>query len=56
MGKNDFLARQKDDEADYYQKKMDAALAQIYGEGLHDTFFKRYEFAPEYDYNKGRWK
>ena len=50
------LAWQKDDEADYYQKKMDAALAQIYGEGMHDTFYKRYEFAPEYDYTKGRWK
>jgi hypothetical protein len=51
-----YLAWQKDDEADYYQKKMDAGLAQIYGEGMHDTFYKRYEFAPEYDYNKGRWK
>lgn len=49
-------AWQKDDEADYYQKKLDAALAEAYGEGLHDTFYKRYEFAPEFDYNKGRWK
>lgn len=49
-------AWQKDDEADYYQKKMDTALAQIYGEGMHDTFFERYEFAAEYDYTKGRWK
>jgi hypothetical protein len=49
-------AWQKDDEADYYQKKLDTALAQIYGEGMHDTFFQRYEFAAEYDYTKGRWK
>ncbi len=49
-------AWEKSDEADYYQKKLDTALAQAYGDGLHDTFFKRYEFAPEYDYTKGRWK
>ena len=49
-------AWEKSDEADYYQKKMDTALAEAYGDGLHDTFFQRYEFAPEYDYNKGRWK
>ena len=49
-------AWQKDDEADYYQKKLDTALAKIYGEGLHDTFFQRYEFAAEYDYKKGKWK
>ncbi len=46
----------KDDETDYYQKKMDASLAAIYGNELHDSFYKRYEFAPEYDYTKGRWK
>lgn len=44
------------DEADYYQKKLDDALAEAYGEGLHDSFHKRYEFAPEYDYTKGKWK
>lgn len=49
-------AWEKSDEADYYQKKLDTALAQAYGDGLHDSFFKRYEFAPEYDYDKGRWK
>ena len=49
-------AWQKDDEADYYQKKLDAALAEAYGDGLHDSFFSRYEFAPEYDYQKGKWK
>ena len=46
----------KDDETDYYQKKLDAALADAYGEGLHDTFHDRYPYAPEYDYIKGRWK
>lgn len=49
-------AWEKSDEADYYQKKLDTALAEAYGEGLHDSFFKRYEFAPEYDYQKGKWK
>lgn len=34
--------------------KQNAFLANV--EGMHDTFEKRYEFAPEYDYNTGRWK
>lgn len=46
----------KDDETDYYRAKLDAALAEAYGEGLHDSFLERYEFAPEYDYKKGKWK
>ena len=46
----------KDEETDYYQKKLDAALADAYGEGLADSFYQRYQFAPEYDYTKGRWK
>lgn len=49
-------AWEKTDETDYYRDKLDAALAEAYGEGLHDDFLKRYEFAPEFDYNKGRWK
>lgn len=49
-------AWEKDDETDYYRAKLDAALAEAYGEGLHDSFLKRYEFMPEYDYNKGKWK
>ena len=49
-------AWEKSDETDYYQKKLDTALAEAYGEELHDSFYKRYEFAPEYDYTKGRWK
>lgn len=46
----------KDDETDYYRAKLDDALAQAYGEYLHNSFLERYEFAPEYDYTKGRWK
>ena len=49
-------AWEKDDETDYYRAKLDDALAQAYGEGLHDSFLKRYDVAPEYDYFKGRWK
>ena len=49
-------AWEKSDEADYYQNKLDAALAEAYGEGMHDSFYQRYEFAREYDYTKGRWK
>ena len=30
--------------------------AEAYGDDLHDSFLKRYEFAPEFDYMKGRWK
>lgn len=46
----------KTDETDYYRAKLDAALAEAYGDGLHDSFLQRYEFAPEYDYMKGKWK
>ena len=49
-------AWEKDDETDYYRAKLDAALAEAYGEGLHDSFLQRYEFAPEFDYTKGKWK
>lgn len=49
-------AWEKSDESDYYQKKLDDALAEAYGEELHDSFHKRYEFAPEYNYKTGRWK
>lgn len=46
----------KDDEADYYQQKMDDALALTYGESLHDSFHERYEVLPEQDSKTGRWK
>lgn len=46
----------KTDESDYYQVKLDDALAEAYGESLHNSFHTRYEFLPEYDYTKGKWK
>lgn len=49
-------AWQKDDEADYYQTKLDAELERIYGSEMHDAFHKRYEYCKEFDYKKGRWK
>ena len=49
-------AWEKTDETDYYRVKLDAALAEAYGETLHDSFTKRYEGAPEFNYNTGRWK
>ena len=49
-------AWEKSDDTDYYQKKLDDALSEAYGDGLADSFYKRYEFAPEFDYVKGRWK
>lgn len=49
-------AWEKNDETDYYRSKLDDALAEAYGGELQDSFLKRYEFAPEYDYMKGKWK
>ncbi len=49
-------AWEKCDDADYYQKQLDDALAEAYGDGLADSFYQRYQFAPEFDYMKGRWK
>lgn len=49
-------AWERDDETDYYRSKLDDALAEAYGEGLHNTFLQRYDFAPEFDYMKGKWK
>lgn len=49
-------AWEKDAETDYYRAKLDAALADAYGEELHDSFMKRYEFSPEFNYTKGTWK
>ena len=48
-------AFQATDETDYYRSKLDAALAEAFGEGMNDTFLERYQFAKEYDYVKGRW-
>ena len=49
-------AWEMDDETDYYRAKLDAALAEAYGEKLHNSFLERYESAPEFDYVKGKWK
>lgn len=49
-------AWERDDETDYYRAKLDEALARAYGEDLHDSFLERYDFAPEFDYVKGKWK
>jgi hypothetical protein len=49
-------AWERDDETDYYRDKLDAMLAEIYGDGRHDTFSKRYEYCCDYDYVKGKWK
>ena len=49
-------AWEKSVETDYYQNKLDNALADAYGDGLRDSFHKRYPYAPEYDYMKGKWK
>ena len=49
-------AWEKTDETDYYRAKLDEALEEAYGRELHDSFLKRYEFAPEFDYMKGKWK
>jgi hypothetical protein len=48
-------AWERDDETDYYQVKMDEILAKIYGEGMHETFHKRYEYCSEFNYKTGRW-
>jgi hypothetical protein len=48
-------AWEKDDEADYYRDKMDARLATIYGDGMHDTFSQRYQYCKDFNYKTGRW-
>ena len=49
-------AFQATDETDYLRAKLDEALADAFGEGMHDTFSQRYEYCRDYDYVKGRWK
>ena len=49
-------AFQATDETDYYRAKLDAALAEAFGEEMHDTFSQRYEYCCDYDYVKGKWK
>lgn len=50
------LAWIKHEETDHVQKMLDDNLAEAYGEALHDSFHVRYPYAPEYDYQKGKWK
>lgn len=49
-------AFQATDETDYWRAKLDAALADAFGEEMYDTFNKRYEYCRDYDYVKGRWR
>ena len=49
-------AWEKSDETDYYRVRLDSALAKAYGDELYDSFLKRYEFLPDFDYAKGRWR
>lgn len=49
-------AWEKDDETDYYRTKLDAALAEAYGDGLHDSFTQRYEYCSEFNYKTRRWE
>lgn len=49
-------AWERHDDTDYWQKQLDDALAEAYGDDLHDSFYQRYQYAPEFDYMKGRWK
>lgn len=50
------MAWEWDAETDYYRAKLDDQLSKIYGEELHDTFGKRYELCPEFDYRTGKMK
>ena len=44
------------DETDYWRAKLDAMLADAFGDEMYDTFNKRYEYCRDYDYVKGRWR
>lgn len=47
----------KKDDTDAFRVGLDNALADAFGEEtLNDTFEKRYEFCPEFDYKANRWK
>ena len=47
----------KKDDTDAYREGLDNALAYALGEDeLKDTFEKRYEFCPEFDYKTNKWK
>lgn len=44
------------DESDYYQSKLDAALAEVLGDGMKDSFVDRYEYVKQMDYFTGKFK
>lgn len=47
----------KKDDTDAVRIGLDNALADAFGEEtLKDTFEKRYEFCPEFDYKTNKWK
>lgn len=50
-----YLAWQRNDEADYWQAKLDANLESAFGVKLQNTFYQRYEHSPEFNYATGRW-
>lgn len=51
-----YLAFVRHDETDYWRKKLDEALAEAFGtDEVQDSFMKRYEFLPEFNYKTGRW-
>lgn len=49
-------AFQTTSESDYYQSKLDAALAEVLGDGMKDSFVDRYEYVKQMDYFTGRFK
>lgn len=44
------------DETDYYQNLLDKLLSECFGKGMIDTFYKRYQYAKEFNYKTGKWK
>lgn len=51
-----YKAWEKDEETDYYRAKLDDALARAFGDEMKGSFLKRYEYAVEFDYVKGKWR
>ena len=50
-----YLAWQRSDEADYWQKKLDSNLEDAFGVKLQNSFLDRYEYSPEFNYATGKW-
>lgn len=48
-------AWERDPETDYYRAKLDDWLARIYGDEMHDSFNKRYEYCTDFNYKTGKW-